>query len=288
MNSPELSATLRWMGSRFFSMLGLVLVWFFMSTLPFAFSQTAQPANKTDYQRARFDPIHFKPAIDKATNEQCLACHAEVLKPSVRSSSIAGVKATEAKAWYQESSTYKGEQDTFHRRHMTTEYATKVMQMRCTTCHEGSSPRDEAPNTSASNQNQALILRKMVNPETSCLKCHGKMDHELMGLPGPWNEVKATFQNNCLLCHAGIRTTRHQVNYLKPNEIEALGEKDGEVCFGCHGGRAWYRTPYPYPRHAWEGMSPDVPDWAKKRPTESELRFLNTVLNKPTSQGTSK
>jgi hypothetical protein len=75
--------------------------------------QTAATSSSVDYQRARLDPIHFKPAIDSATDKQCLACHAEVLKPSVRTESIAGVKASEAKAWYQDTSTYKGAQDTF-------------------------------------------------------------------------------------------------------------------------------------------------------------------------------
>ena len=55
--------------------------------------------------------------------------------------------------------------------------------------------------------------------------------------------------------------------------VEAAGQKNGDVCYGCHGGRAWYRIAYPYPRHAWEGMAPEIPDWAKARPTESEARF---------------
>ncbi len=262
----------------------LMVVGMSLGLLSLACGQTAAPPLKTDYQRARFDPIHFKPAIDKATDAQCLACHAEVLKPSVRTASIAGVKASEARAWYQETSTYKGAQDTFHRRHLSTEYATQVMQLKCTTCHEGNSPRDEAPNTSASNQNQPLTLRKMASAETVCLRCHGQMDHEIMGLPGPWRDVRATFQNNCLLCHAGIRTNRHQVNYLKPAEIEKLGAQNGDVCFGCHGGRSWYRIAFPYPRHKWEGMPPDTPEWARNRPTESEIRFLNTVIPQGSTQ----
>jgi len=238
------------------------------------------PKAVPDYQRAVYDPIHFKPAIDKATNEQCLACHAEVLKPSVRKNSIAGVSSEKSKAWYQDTSTYKGDQDTFHRRHLTTQFATQVMTMKCTTCHEGMSPRDEAPNTSASDQGLALTLRKLVNPETSCLKCHGTMNHEVMGLPDTWQKIKATFQNNCMLCHAGIRTKRHHVDYLKPDEIEKLGSMDSEVCFGCHGGRAWYRIPFPYARNAWPGMPTETPDWAKNRPTTSDVRFLSNVLQK--------
>lgn len=247
----------------------------FVVAMGFACAQT--PATRTDYQRAVYDPIHFKPAIDKATNEQCLACHAEVLEPSVRAQSIAGVKASQAKAWYQEISTYKGEQDTFHRRHMSTAYAKQVMNLQCTTCHQGNDPRDEAPGTSTSNQNHKLTLRKMASAETTCLMCHGTMNSELMGLPEPWPKSKATFQNNCLLCHAAIRTNRHNVNYLNAAAIEKAGATNGDTCYGCHGGRSWYRIAFPFARNKWEGMSPDVPDWAKNRPTSSESRFLSNA-----------
>ena len=57
-------------------------------------------AGDTGYDKAHWDPIHFKPAIETATNEQCLACHQEVLEPSVREVSPAGVKASEALAWF--------------------------------------------------------------------------------------------------------------------------------------------------------------------------------------------
>ena len=71
------------------------------------------------------------------------------------------------------------------------------------------------------------------------------------------------------------------MTYLKSEAIEAAGQKTADVCYGCHGGRSWYRINYPYPRHAWEGMSPETPDWAKDRPTESEERFrLKTVEKK--------
>jgi hypothetical protein len=98
------------------------------------------------------------------------------------------------------------------------------------------------------------------------------------------NAVKETFQNNCLLCHAGIRTNRHQVNYLNAAEIEKLGAQSGDTCFGCHGGRSWYRISYPYPRHKWEGMPADTPDWAKNRPTESDVRFLNKLTEQVKSK----
>ncbi len=242
-----------------------------------------------DYQRARFDPIHFKPAIDRATNAQCLACHAEVLKPSVSAQSPAGLKAAEARAWYQRVKTYDGAQDTFHRRHFESAFAKQVMNLQCTTCHQGNDLRDENPGSSATTQG-GFSLRKMVLPEATCLKCHGQMNFTVMGLPEPWPKSKAMFQENCLLCHAAIRTTRHQVNYLKPEAIEAAAAepdgKGGDTCYGCHGGRAWYRNMYPYPRHPWTGMDPAVPDWAKDRPTESEARFISGALARTQNQST--
>ena len=237
-----------------------------------------------DHLRATYDPIHFKPAIDTATDAQCLACHREVLDDKVRERSPAGISAAASKAWYQQLSTYTGEQDTFHRRHLVTPLAKELMNLRCTTCHQGNDPREEAPGSSATAMPQstdAFTLRKQVNPETTCLKCHGQMNIQVMGLPSPWHESKEMFGNSCLTCHAAIRTTRHQVNYLKAEAIEAAGAKNADTCYGCHGGRSWYRIAYPYPRHAWDGMAPEVPDWAKDRPTESEARFRMTAAVNP-------
>lgn len=228
------------------------------------------------YLRAAYNPLHFKPAAASASNEQCLACHREVLDDKPRERSPAGIRAAETRAWYQRTSTYQGEQETFHRRHLQTPMAKELMNLQCNTCHQGHDPREEAPGSSATTPGQGdqdITLRKQVNPETVCLKCHGQMPTQLMGLPGPWPQHKEVFGNSCLTCHAAIRTQRHQVNYLKAAAIEAAGQKDSEVCYGCHGGRAWYRISYPYPRHAWEGMAPEVPDWAKDRPTQSEARF---------------
>jgi len=225
------------------------------------------------YDQARWDPIHFKPAIDQATDEQCLVCHKEVLEPSVRDKSPAGVVKGEAFAWYQTLDTYSGEQDTFHRRHMVTDYATQVMDLKCNTCHQGNDPREETANSHATGSSD-LIQRKQVDPNI-CLMCHGQHNASIMGVPpGDWRVSGAAFQFNCMLCHAGIRTNRHQVNFLKADAIEAAAQKDPDVCFGCHGGRAWYRIAYPYPRHTWPSAGATVPEWAKDRPTESEARFL--------------
>lgn len=235
----------------------------------------ADNTSRPDYERARWDPLHFKPAIDSATDDQCLICHQEILDRSVLVQSPAGVEAKDTLAWYQTLSTYAGEQETLHRRHLVTPLATELMEMKCNTCHQGHDPREEAQ-IPPDHTNRDFTLRKAVNPEI-CLMCHGANPYQLMGLPSPWSESRSMFQDNCLLCHANIRTTRHQVNFLKADAIEEAGKQDSDVCYGCHGGRQWYRIPYPYPRHAWEGMAEAVPEWAKDRPTESQARFQITT-----------
>ena len=232
-----------------------------------------QAAPPTDYTRAKWDPIHFKPAIEQAKDADCLVCHQEVLKPSVSAKSPAGVTASEAMAWYQTLDTYKGEQDTFHRRHLITDYAKQVMDLKCNTCHQGNDPREETANSSATGD-PTLTQRKHVDPNI-CLMCHGKHNGVIMGVPpGDWREIGSIFNSNCLTCHAAIRTNRHQVNFLKPKAIEEAAATEPDVCFGCHGGRAWYRIEFPYARHIWPGSGDAVPDWAKTRPTKSEPRFL--------------
>jgi hypothetical protein len=240
------------------------------------------PAPDQDYLRAKWDPIHFPPAIDTATDAQCLACHQEILDRRVRDASPAGVKTSDTLAWYQTLSTYSGEQDSFHRRHLLGDYAQQVKDLRCNTCHQGNDPREETA-SSAADGLAFLTQRKSVDPNI-CLMCHGQFPYKSMALPGSWPTLRDGFANNCLLCHAAIRTNRHQVNYLKPAAIEAAGKTDGDVCYGCHGGRAWYRINYPYPRHTWTGMPTAVPDWAKDRPTESETRFHNDP--QPTTDAT--
>ena len=232
----------------------------------------ALPAGGPYYQRARWDPLHFKPAIETATDDQCLACHKEVLEPSLSPTSPAGVKASDALAWYQTLSTYQGDQETFHRRHLVTDYAKQVMDLKCNTCHQGNDAREEAGMSNA-NGDPTLTLRKQVDPNV-CLMCHGDYNNTVMGVPGNWRESSHLFNNSCLTCHVAFRTNRHKVNFLKPEVIEEAAKETSDVCFGCHGGRQWYRIGYPYPRHPWPNMGDVVPDWAKDRPTESDPRFL--------------
>ena len=241
----------------------------------------AELAKITDYQAARWHRLHFKPAADTATNEQCLACHQEILTGKVREASPAGLKSANAEAWYQTLDTYSGAQETFHARHLTTPYAKQVMNLNCTFCHQGADPREKAPGSSASMpaQGAAFTLRKTVNPSGTCLRCHGQFPYQNMGLE-PWPAVREGLEtpetpNGCLTCHAEqFRTVRHQVSYLKADAIEALAKTSADVCYGCHGGRAWYRISYPYPRHPWPGMDDSqVPDWAKDRSAESDAKY---------------
>jgi cytochrome c2 len=244
-----------------------------------------------DYQRARYHPLHFKPAIDTATNSQCLVCHQEVLETQVRDHAPDGLKAQDAKAWYQTLATYDGAQMTFHQRHLSSPYAKAVMNLKCTFCHQGNDPREEATQVTVSaadmasnNGSEPFTLRKMVNPSETCLRCHGAMPdpQNIMGLPGPWPQARKDLEsadtpNGCLTCHGEtIRTNRHKVTYLNAATIEDLAKESSDVCYGCHGGRAWYRKSYAYPRHPWPGMDPATPEWAKDRKTESDPRYVIT------------
>ena len=237
----------------------------------------AAAASPPRYLDGVWNELHFKPAIDKATNEQCLSCHKDILDHKVRPAAPAGVKAAESLAWYQTLDTYAGDQSTFHARHMTSDFAKQVMNLKCNFCHVGHDPREEAPGSSATTVSVGnSTLRKQINPSESCLMCHGKFPAEIMGLEGSWNDLRESLEsadtpNGCLTCHAEqFRTERHKVNYLKADAIEKLAkEGSSDVCLGCHGGRAWYRNSYPYPRHPWKGMPDEKPDWAANRPTQS-------------------
>ncbi|WBU54205.1 cytochrome c family protein [Paracoccus sp. SCSIO 75233] len=250
-----------------------------------------------DYQRARYLPIHNQPEINAASDQECLACHQEILDREVRLESPAGLKSTEALAWYQTLDTYIPQDETgqsnFHWRHISSPLAQQTMNLQCNFCHQGNDPREESPDLvplraafSADATSPEFTLRKMVNPSETCLRCHGAMpDPEgIMGLYGEWPEIRAdledqtsddpTLANGCLSCHQDLyRTNRHNVTYLKAAGIEELAQSGSDTCYGCHGGRAWYRISYPYPRHPWPDMDPTLPEWAANRPTSSDERF---------------
>jgi len=223
--------------------------------------------------KARWDPLHFKPAIESATNEQCLVCHQEILERKVLPVTPAGMKAADTLAWYQTTDTYEGEQDSFHRRHLVGKMARELMDLKCNTCHQGHNGNKEVT-SNVHDRYQQPALAKKVDPEI-CLLCHGEFNYKIMlGMAKPWEESRDVFKNDCMVCHSLFRTNMHNVNYLKKEAIERQGKANGEVCFGCHGGRSWYRIAYPYPRNPWPGMASVMPDWAKDRPIKSQSRFL--------------
>ncbi|MCC7168669.1 MAG: hypothetical protein IT565_13975 [Rhodospirillales bacterium] len=230
-----------------------------------------------DYQRDLWSPLHAAPGAEKAADAECLACHKEVLEDRPLARSPKGVGAEKAKAWYQHLDTYQGTQDSFHRRHLTSAFAGQVMDLRCAFCHQGHDPREEG--LVPASAPRSFTLRKQVNPETTCLLCHGAFPKDVMGLPESWTAMRADLEpegvaNGCLTCHEEqFRTVRHRVSYLKAEAIEEAGKKGSDVCYGCHGGRAWYRISYPYPRTPWPGMEKDVLDWAKNRPAQSDPRY---------------
>lgn len=242
---------------------------------------SAAAATPSRYLDAVWHDLHFKPMIDNATNEQCLTCHKEIIDHKPRAVSPAGVKAEGALAWYQTLDTYSGNQSSFHARHLTSPFAKQVMNLKCNFCHQGHDAREEAHGSSATTVSSGnFALRKQIDPSQSCLMCHGKFPAEQMGLEGSWEDLRESMEspeapNGCMTCHAEeFRTVRHKVNFLDADAIEELAKTgSSDMCLGCHGGRAWYRNSYPYPRHAWPGMPEDVPEWAADRPTESDAKY---------------
>ena len=239
-----------------------------------------------DYERARYHPLHFKPQISTASNEECLVCHSEILTHKPRKASPAGVKADDVLAWFQTLDTYAGKQETFHFRHLKSKYAKQVMNLSCNYCHQGNDPREESPDMQpgqkvfSASAKPNFTLRKMVNPSKICLRCHGAFPFKFMeGVESNWPEARKDIEdeetpNGCLTCHEEtFRTNRHNVTYLNAANIEKLAKKSSDVCYGCHGGRQWYRTSYPYPRHPWPDMDEETPDWAKNRPTQSDPEY---------------
>ena len=249
-------------------------------------------AARADLQRATWDELHSLPASAGASDAACLVCHQEVLTARPREASPAGLRTADTLAWYQTLDTYSGEQQSFHWRHLRSPLAQQVMNLSCTFCHQAHDPREESPHalrreagagTTAQDATrpfeQPFTLRRTVNTTETCLRCHGAFPGEVMGLSEPWHAMREGLEspespNGCLTCHAEQnRTVRHRVNYLFAADIERLAQTSSDTCYGCHGGRAWYRISYPYTRHPWPGMPDETPDWAQNRPRETAPRF---------------
>ncbi len=239
-----------------------------------------QRAATQDYYRSVWDPIHFPPAIDRASDAECLVCHEEILDREIRTESPAGLRANEVLGWYQTLDTYQGPQTSFHRRHLDGPLAQRLMNLSCNFCHRGHDPREEGLAIPADGDGKPrFTLRKMVNTTETCLRCHGSFPFEIMGLEDDWRRIRGDFEdeetkNGCLACHGELfRTVRHRVRYLDAEAIERAAEESSDVCYGCHGGRAWYRISYPYPRNPWPGMEEEIPAWAEDRPTRSDPQW---------------
>lgn len=168
---------------------------------------------------------------------RCRVCHGHLLEHEPRASSPAGLGAAEAGAWYQRLDTYAGAQATFHWRHRKSPYAEKVMRMQCQTCHAGRDPRE--PALRKDDPHFPTALRKRVNP-TLCLNCHGRFPDHSAAFRGSWTQARGEFAGNCLVCHQADAARRHRSPLLERAAIERLGARSGDVCYGCHGGRAWY------------------------------------------------
>jgi hypothetical protein len=187
---------------------------------------------------ARRTPVHFPPLASRTDDSVCLACHWDQIFESPRVAAPAGLLREDAGAWYQELSTYAGRQESFHWRHYSGDYARDVLRLRCNTCHHGHDPLEQA---ALSESGETVALRKRVNPML-CLKCHGRFpDHDPL-ITLPWEEARRDFDGNCLVCHAADAARRHQARFLARERIERRAAESSDVCYGCHGGRAWYRV----------------------------------------------
>lgn len=222
----------------------------------------------------RMDPVHFPPEIFQTKDSKCLQCHSDLMEKKVLARSPSGISSSGKLAWYQYTSTYEGSQMMFHSRHRDSPLSRQLMNLECRFCHRGNDPLPGEFSTSSKMRNP--VLRKSVSAEKICLRCHGTFPFSIMGLPGDWGEIKDHYSGNCLTCHSTIRTNRHNVSYLNAGEIERKAMENPEVCYGCHGGRAWYRSSYPYPRNPWPGM-PGMPEKTSDRampgPGKSEALF---------------
>ncbi len=110
------------------------------------------------------------------------------------------------------------------------------------------SERDDAPNVV---RRLHAAQERQPQRDLPALPRHASRP-KIMGLGDPWHgdargpRRRPTTPNGCLGCHAEqFRTVRHQTTYLKAANIEKLAKTSSDVCYGCHGGRAWYRIVLP-------------------------------------------
>lgn len=167
---------------------------------------------------------------------RCRVCHGQLLV-APRAESPAGLASDDAMAAYQRLTTYAGGQENFHWRHRDSPYARQMMRIQCQDCHPGRDPRQ--PALARDDPRHPRMLRKQVDP-VLCVNCHGRFPDHRTAFAGNWMQARAAFAGNCLVCHAADAGRRHASTLLAGAEIERQGAASGDVCYGCHGGRAWY------------------------------------------------
>jgi hypothetical protein len=193
-----------------------------------------------EYERHRrlWERSHFPPGED-SLDGRCLGCHADVLEQAPRRAMPAGALPEGLLPPYQRLATYDGGQASFHWRHRRSSYAQSVMRMRCQSCHRGRDPR--LPEVHRHEREFPVALRKRVHPNL-CVNCHGRFPDHRAAFDGDWPAVRQRFDGNCLVCHEGDSARRHHNPLLDREAVEAQARDSGDVCYGCHGGRAWYRV----------------------------------------------
>ena len=118
-----------------------------------------------DLQRATWDELHRFPQSAAAGDQACLSCHQEVLERRPRAQSPAGLKSSDALAWYQTLDTYAGEQETFHWRHTRSPMAQTVMNLGCSFCHQAHDPREESPHAMRTDARGAVTPQPFQPPK---------------------------------------------------------------------------------------------------------------------------
>jgi hypothetical protein len=180
--------------------------------------------------RASYSPLHFKPAIDTATDAQCLACHKEVLEDKPRVASPAGVRAADSIAWYQRTSTYSGEQDSFPSPAPGDADGAGLDEPALHHLPSGPGPArgsagllgdGDAPDRSPASPCASRSIRKP--PASSATASFRPRRSWACPARGP--RSRTCSRTTAWRCHAAIRTNRHQVSYLNADAIEAAARE---------------------------------------------------------------
>lgn len=190
------------------------------------------------YERSRLSDVHTDSAKKGIQDATCLNCHQDIFDAdgAVLAATDPTIDLSKLKPWYQDVKTYQGPQLRFHYRHLKTPLATSIMNLSCVFCHENTEVRATYPG-----EDSGGSFRKQVSSETKCLLCHGQFP-PAHGMS--WPALQKTIGGQgCLACHQvdTLSTILGEVAYLKADKIVAQNQDNAVLCYGCHGGRAWYQ-----------------------------------------------